>query len=283
MEVDEFVTLELFGLSGKNVLVIGGGLGMGEATSTLLASVGANVAVLDIVPERAERVAALVRAHGTQGIAVVADATDEAQLVAAIKRTDEELGGIDGLVCIVGMASWAPILDMDTDTWDLDHRRNLRYFFVAAREVARIMINSDRGGSIVGICSVDGLQSSPFHSSYGAAKAGLINLVRSMTAEWLRSGVRVNAVAPGSIVTPRNPLATAEEEAERFRVIPARRRGTVEVIANAALFLLSDLSTYVSGQTIAVDGGYTAVGPVGYEKVIAKAGLGGTLGVPASV
>src|SRR4249920_1807672 len=143
-----------FGLDGKRILVLGGGQGMGESTSTLLAAAGAQVAVADLEAERAERVASAVGGHP-----VVVDVTDDDALVAAIATTEAEFGPLDGLVTIIGMAAWARLVDMSMETWDLDHRRNLRYFFLAAREVARSMITREAPGSIVCVASIDGIRS----------------------------------------------------------------------------------------------------------------------------
>src|SRR5690348_15468061 len=127
---------------------------MGESTSRRLAAVGAHVAVADLEAERAERVAAAV-----DGVPVVVDVTDGDALVAAVADTERDLGPLDGLVTIIGMAAWAPLLDMSTATWDLDHRRNLRYFFLAAREVARSLIGRGAPGSLVCVASIDGIRS----------------------------------------------------------------------------------------------------------------------------
>jgi NAD(P)-dependent dehydrogenase (short-subunit alcohol dehydrogenase family) len=266
-----------FGLDGKRILVLGGGQGMGESTSRLLAAAGARVAVADLELERAERVATAVG-----GVPITVDVTDDDALVAAIARTESELGPLDGLVTIIGMAAWARLVDMTTEIWDLDHRRNLRYFFVAAREVARSLIARDAPGSIVCVASIDGIRSAAGHASYGAAKAGLVNLVKTMTAEWSGHGIRVNAIAPGAMITPRIPERSPEEEAEMMSTVPMHRRGTTDDIGKAALFFLSDLSTYVSGQTLAVDGGFTAVGPIDYTAnlpLVDVSGPGGTIGV----
>lgn len=265
------------GLDGKRILVLGGGQGMGESTSTLLAAAGAQVAVADLEAERAERVATAVG-----GVPIVVDVTDDDALVAAIARTETELGPLDGLVTIIGMAAWARLVDMTTDVWDLDHRRNLRYFFLAAREVARSLIARGAPGSIVCVASIDGIRSAAGHASYGAAKAGLVNLVKTMTAEWSSHGIRINAVAPGAMITPRIPERSVDEEAEMMSTVPMHRRGTTDDIARAALFFLSDLSTYVSGQTLAVDGGFTAVGPIDYTAnlpLVDVSGPGGTIGL----
>jgi 3-oxoacyl-[acyl-carrier protein] reductase len=265
------------GLAGKKILVLGGGQGMGESTSRLLAAAGARVAVADLEAERAERIAKEV-----DGFPVVVDVTDDDALVAAIARTESEFGPLDGLVTIIGMAAWARLVDMTTETWDLDHRRNVRYFFLAAREVARSLLARGAPGSIVCVASIDGIRSAAGHASYGAAKAGLVNLVKTMTAEGSGHGIRVNAIAPGAMITPRIPERSSEEEAEMMSTVPMHRRGTTDDIGKAALFFLSDLSTYVSGQTLAVDGGFTAVGPIDYTAnlpLVDVSGPGGTIGL----
>ena len=252
--------LELFGLEGKRILVIGGGQGMGEATARLLAGLGCDLALLDLDIERAEKVAAAVREMGANALALSADVTDEAATAIAIDRAERELGPLDGMVTVVGMAGWSTIIDMTAEIWDRDHDRNLRYFFFAAREMAKRLLARGAPGSIVAVGSVDGIVSAPNHAAYGAAKAGLINLAKSMAAEWSEHGIRVNVVAPGGIVTPRIPLRAPEIERARMQGVPMKRRGTVNDIAKAAAFFLSDMSPYVTGQTLAVDGGYSAVG-----------------------
>jgi NAD(P)-dependent dehydrogenase (short-subunit alcohol dehydrogenase family) len=271
----------LLGLEGKHALVLGGGQGMGESAARLLAGAGCNVAVADIIPERAERVAAEVAGVGPRSLAVTVDVTDDDAFVAAVARTERELGPLDGLVTIVGMAGWAPIVDMTAEAWDLDHRRNLRYFFLAAREVGASMLRRGAPGSIVCVASIDGLRSAPYHASYGAAKAGLVNLVKSMAAEWSQHGVRVNAIAPGGMITPRIPERAPDEERAMMATVPMKRRGTTDDIGKAALFFLSDLSEYVTGQTMAVDGGFTAVGPLDYSAQMTQVPASGTFGLDA--
>jgi 3-oxoacyl-[acyl-carrier protein] reductase len=250
----------LFGLKGRRVLIIGGGQGMGEATALLLASLGADIALLDIEIERAEHVRDEVKKAGVSAYAVQGDVMDETSLVDAITRVEHEFGPVDGLVTIIGMAAWSSLADMTTEIWDKDHNRNLRYVFIAAREFARNLIARGAPGSLVTIASVDGLRSAQNHGSYGAAKAGLVNLVRTMAQEWAPHGIRANCVAPGGIVTPRIPLGSPEQEAEGMALVPMKRRGTTEEIAKAVTFFLSDMATYVTGQTLAVDGGYLAAG-----------------------
>lgn len=248
----------LFGLEGKRILVLGGGQGMGEATVRLLTALGAAVAVVDREAERAESVTAEVVRGGATALPFAIDVLDDEALVAGIARIGRELGPLDGMATIIGMAAWAPIVELTTETWDLEHRRNLRYFFVAAREVAKSLMRRAAPGSIVGVSSVDGVRSAPNHAAYGAAKAGLINLAKTMAVEWSGDGIRVNIVAPGAIVTPRIPHAGDEAEGRMMANVPMKRRGGVDDIAKATAFFLSDLSPYVTGQTLAVDGGFLA-------------------------
>jgi NAD(P)-dependent dehydrogenase (short-subunit alcohol dehydrogenase family) len=260
------MTKALFGLEGKTFIVLGGGLGMGEATCNLLAEVGANVAVLDIIPERAERVAALVAAKGVKSLPLVADVLDDERLLASIHRTERELGPLDGMATIVGMARMASSVDTDMDFWDLEHRRNLRYIYLAAVEVARGLLARGAPGAIACVASVDGLRGAANHAAYGAAKAGLVSLAKSLSGEWAPYGVRFNVVAPGGVVTPRIPITDPEKERIKMEMVPMRRRGEVQDIANALVFLLSDMAAYITGHTLAVDGGYSATGPMDYAR-----------------
>ena len=246
----------LFGLTGKVAIVIGGGQGMGERSSLRLAEAGCDVAVVDLDLARAENVAKMVRALGRKAVALTCDVLDDKQAPGLVAKVEKELGGPDVLVTIVGQAGWKSLLDMNGDDWDLDQRRNLRYIFVYAREVAASMVRRKTGGSMVFISSVSGLQSAPEHASYGAAKFGLVNLVRTMACEWSRYNIRTNAIAPGMIVTPRIPLTPERMEAAKQGLVPMKRRGETDEIGKAVLFLASDMASYVTGATLPVDGGW---------------------------
>ena len=173
------------------------------------------------------------------------------------------------------MAYMGSSVDMPMETWDTDHRRNLRYIFLAAREVARSLISRKARGSIVSVASVDGISASTNHAAYGAAKAGLVHMAKSLAGEWSPYGVRINVVAPGGMVTPRAPIKSEENERATMALVPMRRRGGVDDIAKAITFFLSDLSAYVTGQTLAVDGGFTSVGPIDYSRYGAMKGVVG--------
>jgi len=145
--------------------------------------------------------------------------------------------------------------------------------------VAQRMIASGKGGAMVCIGSVDGIRTAPYHAAYGAAKAGLIHLMKTMALEWAPKGIRLNCVTPGSIISPRIPLREPEREREMCDAIPMGARGTAEDIASAALFFLSDLARYVSGQNLAVDGALLTGSLFDYAARAADVSSGGTLGM----
>ncbi|MEW1963707.1 SDR family NAD(P)-dependent oxidoreductase [Microbacterium sp. NPDC077644] len=266
-------------LRGSSVAIIGAGQGMGEASARRFAQAGARVIVMDIDRRRAENVAQSIVAAGGNARALTVDVLDDENLIAALERARVEAGGmLEHLVTIVGMAGWSRLTEMSGEMWDAEQARNLRYFFIAARTVA-LMDPAPERRTITAIASVDGIRSAPFHAAYGAAKAGLVNLVKSMCIEWAPMQIRINAIAPGAIVSPRIPLADEASERARFSRIPAGVRGHPDDIANAALFLASPLASYITGQTLAVDGGLTALGPLDYSDVLAgMPGSGQTLG-----
>jgi 3-oxoacyl-[acyl-carrier protein] reductase len=245
----------LFGLSGKKALIIGGGQGMGEAAANFLARAGCDIALVDLEVERAERVAGMVRDIGPKAVTIAGDVLDDAQISRIVTEANDKLGGIDRMVSIVGAATWGSLLETTGEIWDQQMRLNLRYFFLIAKEVANVMIARGTGGRIVGIASVDGQRASPMRGAYGAAKAGLISVVQTMAVEWAPHNISVNAIAPGHIVTPRLYDTPRRVEGYAHSLIPMRRRGTTDDIGKAALFLLSDLASYVNGTTLDVDGG----------------------------
>ena len=252
------VEASLFGLSGKKALVIGGGQGIGESTAMFLAAVGCELALVDVVADRVDAVVEKTAASGARAVAVVGDVLDDAQIPILVAEAEAKLGGLDLMVSIVGGGVFGPLLDATAEVWDQQMRLNLRYFFLLAKEVALSLIRRDAPGSIVGIASVDGQRASPLRGAYGAAKAGLISLVQTMAVEWAPHNIRVNAIAPGHIVTPRLYDTPQRVEAYAASLIPMRARGTPDDIGKAALFLSSDLARYVTGATLDVDGGLLA-------------------------
>lgn len=240
-------------LDDRGIVVLGAGQGIGRQATHALASVGARVFCVDKDPGLAADVAKEVDGIAWSGDAI---ARDDAQRL--FDDAEAEMGRVDGVVDIIGMAQYRSLVDLDDELWDWHHDIVLRHAFLAAQLGGRAMARTG-GGTMVFVASVSGLQSAPMHSAYGAAKAGLMSLVRSAAVELGPRGIRVNAVAPGVVWTPRVSGYLGEEgKARNAENAPLRRVALPADIAAAILFLTSDLSSYVTGQTLVVDGGVTA-------------------------
>lgn len=240
----------LLRLDGRNFVVLGAGQGIGRQTAHALASVGARVFCVDKDADLAHDIAEEVG-----GIAWAADATDRSDVEALMAAAIDRMERLDGLVDIIGMARYAALVDTDDEQWSWHHDIVLRHAFLAMQYGGRALV-AGGGGVMVFVASVSGLTSAPQHAAYGAFKAGLMSLVRSAAVELGPQGVRVNAVAPGVVWTPRVSGYLGEEGRLRNEAnTPLRRVALPADIAAAILFLVSDLSSYVTGQTLVVDGG----------------------------
>jgi NAD(P)-dependent dehydrogenase (short-subunit alcohol dehydrogenase family) len=249
-----------FDLAGSAAAVIGAGQGIGRATALLLARSGARVALVDEAEDRAHAVAREVAERGAHAIPVVADVTDPRAAEAAVERADAELGALAIVINIVGSASWAPLLEMEELTWHRDFRVNLEQHWYVARAAARRWRAAGTTGSLVVVASVSGVFAAPRHGAYGAAKAGLLSLVRTMAEEWWPS-VRVNAVVPGMVRTPRIEGMWESGEIARPGEDVVGRMAEPDDIASAAVFLASPLARCITGQAIVVDGGTSTCFP----------------------
>ncbi len=247
----------LFGLAGRSALVVGGGQGIGRATSLRLAQLGAQVAVLDAELERAERVAQEVRALGVRASALCAEVTRAEEAARAVAAARTTFGALDVVVNIVGSASWGALLDLDEATWERDFTVNLKQHWYVARAAARGFIDAKQPGALCVVGSVSGMFSAANHGAYGAAKAGLLALVKTAAEEWWPHGIRVNAVVPGTVRTPRIEDAWASGAIRTPAAEDQARMASPDDIANAAAFFVSDLARRVTGQTLIVDGGQT--------------------------
>jgi len=249
---------DLLGLRDRVALMVGAGRSIARSTALLLARAGCHVALVDIDKHEAEARADEVRALGRKALALHADVTVPEQAADAVARCVAALGRVDVVANIVGGASWAPLLELEPAAWEADLRLNLLHHFHVARAAARRMIEQGDGGSIVGVSSVSGLFAAPRHGPYGVAKAGVMALVRTAAQEWEPYGIRVNAVAPGAVRTPRVQAMRASGELGRGDPAAQAREAEPEDIASAILFLSSALARRVNGQTLVVDGGTIA-------------------------
>ena len=247
-------------VDGRSYVVVGAGQGMGRQTCHALAQVGARkIVCVDIDEDRAKDIAEEIGI----GVPWSGDVTTRAEAARLADFADRELGNIDGIVDIVGMARWASLLDMDDENWDWSFDMNLRHAFLLSQEFGRRMVKTG-GGTMVFIASASGFSGAPMHAAYGAAKAALMAWIQSIAVELGPLGVRANAVAPGVILTPRMEAAFTEDQRERnIAVVPLGRMGRPDDIAGAVLYLTSDLSSFVSGRTILVDGAVDAKFPYG--------------------
>lgn len=249
-------------LSGRIVLVVGaGGGGIGSSVCHRLAEAGADMVAVGNDPQHLETVAAEVTDRGQRAHTEVVDVSDAEALRAAIDAGALALGMIDGVVNVVGGATpqyWHRLEEYPMESLDHLLTVNLRYALVSCQQVAKGLIEAGRPGSMVNISSIAS-KGQPLLSGYGAAKAGLDSLGRAMASEWGRHGIRVNGVAPGTINTPRSGRKPGDID-EAAKAIALGRRGTPDDIADAVLFLLSDMASYISGQTIDVDGGPSRAG-----------------------
>ncbi len=239
-------------LSGKVALVTGGSRGIGKAVASRLAGAGARVALVDVVDP--EQVEATAREIGGGAIAVRANVVDADDVGAAVSQIEEQLGPIDVLVNNAGITRDGLLIRMTEEAWSAVLDVNLKGVFNMTKAVARGMMKR-RGGRVVNIASVVGITGNAGQANYSASKAGVIGFTKSVAKELAARNVLVNAVAPGFIDTDMTrALPEAARETLR-KLIPLGRLGAAEDVANAVLFLSSDLASYMTGQVVVVDGG----------------------------
>jgi NAD(P)-dependent dehydrogenase (short-subunit alcohol dehydrogenase family) len=249
------------GIAGKVALVVGTGDGMGQATVTALAGAGADVACFDLDAAAAADAAALVEGLGGRGLSLTGDATSRDDVAGAVAETTSTLGSIDIVVGVVGDGAKRGVRLHDTDeaTWDRIVDTCLKPAVNVVSATVGPMMAQRTGGAFVFISSIGGLSGLPGQAPYSAAKAGLMTLIKTLALEYGMEGIRFNAVAPGIIHTPEiERISTPEALDLQRKLVPLRRMGGPDDVAKAILFLASDFSSYVSGQTLAIDGGVTA-------------------------
>jgi 2-deoxy-D-gluconate 3-dehydrogenase len=248
-------------LEGRTALVTGASRGIGRAIAETYADAGADVAILARDAAALGEVAARVEAAGRRALVLTCDVTDPEAVGAAVARTVEELGRIDVLVNNAGGNSFSmPLSGMRFSGWEKTMRLNLDSVVHVTQAVLPGMLER-RSGVIVNVSSVAGLQGAPLMSHYGAAKAALISLTQSLALETAWAGLRVNALVPGWVETDLTDFLRASDDAEAAALarVPMARWGQVAEIAQPALFLASDASSFMTGQALVVDGGLSAM------------------------
>jgi glucose 1-dehydrogenase len=246
-----------FGLDGRVVIITGGSQGIGEACARRLVRDGAAVALWDVADSAGEALAAELRSAGGKAIYQHCDVARKAEVDAALAATVAEVGTVDGLVNNAGIFKAAPFLDITEADWDAVIDVNLKGAFLVGQAVARVMAAAGRG-AIVNMSSVNGTLAIPTIASYNASKGGVNQLTRVMALSLAERGVRVNAVAPGTIATElaKNAVLTSDEARARIMSrTPMKRLGEPGEIADVAAFLLSDAASYMTGEIVVVDGG----------------------------
>jgi len=243
----------------KVALVTGAARGLGLATATRFLADGWQVAMLDILGDTL-RAAVTTLGRADDMLALEADVSDPMAVETAVQQAQRQFGRIDALVNNAGIAVFKPMLDVTLEDWQRVLAVNLTGPFLMTQAVAPIM--RDRGGgAIVNITSISGLRASTLRVAYGTSKAGLAHLTRQQAAELAQYGIRVNAVAPGPVDTAMaKAVHTPEIRADYHDHIPLNRYGLESELANAICFLCSDQASYITGQVLAVDGGFDAVG-----------------------
>jgi 3-oxoacyl-[acyl-carrier protein] reductase len=242
-------------LEGKRAIVTGGSRGIGRAIALRLADEGADVAVCaSSSAGSAEAVAEEIRAKGRQALGCQADVSNAAQVAALISETLEAFCSIDILVNNAGINRDGLLIRMKEEDWDSVLDVNLKGAFLCTKAVARLMMKA-RSGRIVNLSSVVGLVGNAGQVNYSAAKAGLLGLTKSSAKELASRGITVNAVCPGFIPTDMTEGIPEQAKATLIDLIPLGRLGTTENIAAAVAFLASDDASYITGQSLVVDGG----------------------------
>jgi NAD(P)-dependent dehydrogenase (short-subunit alcohol dehydrogenase family) len=257
---DAIGTLPL--LAGKRILVTGAASGIGRGAAQAFERFGAKVLVSDL--DRSALAAAWPGLSADRR--AVLNVTEEAECDACVGQIVDVLGGIDGIFNSAGIADPVqPALEVDMEAWQRTVDVHLRGSFCVARAAGRLMVEQG-AGSIVLVSSVNGVNGIPRRHAYGPAKAAIAQLARTLTCEWASRNVRVNAIAPTYINTPMIERLSREGKVDIGRLerrTPMGRIGTVEDVAHAAAYLLSDLSAYVTGVNLPVDGGWLAYGGPG--------------------
>ena len=250
---------DLLSLAGRIVVVAGAaGGGIGTAVTRTVAQAGATVVAVSRGQDNLDQHLGPLLADGLSIVPVAADVSTDSGVQATMEAVSQTDGELHGLVNVAGGAdpsSWMPSTRVTRGDWRELFTRNLETMFFMSQAVAAELREKQLPGSIVSVSSISGMNSAPFHLAYGAAKAAVVAVTRTLAVELAQENIRVNAIAPGTTLTP-GASAYIDEDPERDRrAVAMGRRAHADEQAGAVLFFLSDLSTYITGQTVLVDGG----------------------------
>lgn len=241
-------------LKGKVAIVTGGAQGIGRAIALKLARHGADVAISDINMEKAQDTAREIEALNVRSLAIKANVADVNDVEQMVKKTVDKLGKIDILVNNAGITKDNVLLRMKPEDWDQVMEVNLKGTYMCTKAALKFMFRQ-KSGRIVNIASITGLMGNAGQANYSASKAGIIGFTKAVAREYANRGITVNAVAPGFIDTAMTQAIPEKERETLIKQIPLERLGTVDDVASAVYFLVSDLSSYITGQVINVNGG----------------------------
>ncbi|MFW5925691.1 MAG: SDR family NAD(P)-dependent oxidoreductase [Myxococcota bacterium] len=251
---------EAFDLSGKVAVVTGGNSGIGLGMAEALARAGADVCIWGSNPDKNEKARARLATHGTAVRALQVDVGDEDAVEGAMQRTIDALGRIDACFANAGVGGRAPsFVQMDAEEWRRVLRINLDGAFFTLRAAARRMVEAGEGGSLVVTSSLAAIEGQAKGEHYGASKGAVISMVRGLAVELARHRIRANAILPGWIHTPMTAdwLASDAFQQKVLKRVPLRRWGQAEDFGPVAVYLASHASSYHTGDTLVIDGGYS--------------------------
>lgn len=246
-------------LTGKTAIVTGGGSGIGKAIAQELAKTGANITICGRRREPLEKTLEEIKKMGSKGLAIQVDVAKKLEVETLVNQTVETFGGLEILVNNAGVIVRAEAEVLLEEDWDYHFAINLKGAFLCSQ--AAFPYLAKKGGKIINMASVQGIIPIPGRAAYIASKAGLIGLTKDLAGEWAKYKINVNAIAPGWHVTEMTSSYLAKNEVQDMLMerIPLKRFGTTQEVAYVAVFLASDYTDYITGQTICVDAGWTSL------------------------
>ncbi len=258
---------ELFDLSGKGVVVTGGGQGIGQAIVFRLTEAGARIMIADVDMKAANKTVDKVSARGGEAKAIQADVSSGEDAKKVMQATVDAFGSLDILVNNAGIFPLVPVMEVTEEIWDRVLNINLKGAFLCSQAAAAIMGKDGQGGKIINLASIDGIRPNGRATHYNSSKGGMLMLTKALALELSPMGIHVNSVAPGGIITPgtaevgkkliedtgKDPIEAMGNWVDR---VPLQRMGEPDDIAKVVLFLASGAADYITGENIVADGGY---------------------------